>query len=245
MAQASHPIEARDLVVRYGDRTALDRVTLAVPRGATFGFLGPNGAGKSTFIKVLLGLVFPSSGSALLNGLAPSSPDARRPLGYLPEEAAYPKFLTPRELVRFYGKLSGMTSARVDARLAELLPFVGLQDAADRRLGTFSKGMMQKVGLVQALVHDPDVLVLDEPTSGLDPVAKLHLREILRGLKARGKTIFFSSHELSEVELLCDSVAILSAGRLLRSGALADVVGHADGERNLERLFVKLVEGAK
>jgi ABC-2 type transport system ATP-binding protein len=174
-----------------------------------------------------------------LDGLNPSDPAARRTLGYLPEDAAYPKFLTPRELLRFYGRLSGVDRAALDARMEKLFPLVGLEHAADRRLGTFSNGMVQKVGLLQALIHDPQILVLDEPTSGLDPVAKLHLRETLRGLQARGKTIFFSSHELSEVELLCDSVAILSAGKILRSGPLSEVVG--DGERNLERLFVRLI----
>lgn len=237
------PILSRDLVVRYGTRTALDGVTLSVPAGSTFGFLGPNGAGKSTFIKALLGLVPVVSGELLLNGYSPRQSEARRVLGYLPEEAVYPKFLTAREAVRFYGRLSGMSGTVLENRIEEMMGRVGLRDAADRRLGTFSKGMIQKVGLAQALVHDPQVLVLDEPTSGLDPVAKLQLREILYDLKARGKTVFFSSHELSEVELLCDSAAILSRGRVLHSGPLADLVG--DGRQNLERLFVRLVEGVK
>lgn len=232
-------IRADNLVVRYGPRTILDGVSLNVERGRIFGFIGPNGAGKSTFIKTLLGLVFPDSGSIALHGESPSAVSARRKIGYLPEETNYYKFLTPLESLAFYGKLCGLPKNIIAKRSEELLASVGLEDVKSKRVGTFSKGMAQKLSLAQALIHDPETLILDEPTSGLDPLARADLRELLTDLKKKGKTLFFSSHELSEVELLCDGVALIRAGRIAVQGPIKDVLSHS--EQNLEKLFVKLI----
>lgn len=234
-------IEAADLVVHYGKHQVLKSVSLTVPAGATFGFIGPNGAGKSTFIKTVLGLIPPTSGKVLLNGLPPKDPASRAKLGFVPEEANYYRYLTPEEILRFYGRIFGLNRSTLDTRVTELLKLVGLDAVRKKRASTFSKGMMQKISLAQALINDPDTLILDEPTSGLDPLAKLNLREILVRLRGQGKTLFFSSHELSEVALLSDSVAILVGGKVLVSGPRNEVVG--DGERNLERLFIQLVQG--
>ncbi len=234
-------IEVVDLVVHYGKHQALKSVSLSVPAGATFGFIGPNGAGKSTFIKTVLGLIPPTSGKVLLNGLPPKDPASRAKLGFVPEEANYYRYLTPEEILRFYGRIFGLNRSTLDTRVTELLKLVGLDAVRKKRASTFSKGMMQKISLAQALINDPDTLILDEPTSGLDPLAKLNLREILVRLRGQGKTLFFSSHELSEVALLSDSVAILVGGKVLVSGPRKEVVG--DGERNLERLFIQLVQG--
>lgn len=238
-----YAIEVSDLVVHYGRHEALKSVSLRVRTGDTFGFIGPNGAGKSTFIKTVLGLVLPTSGQVLLNGQPPRHAASRAKLGFVPEEANYYRYLTPEEILRFYGRIFGLPRATLDARVTELLALVGLEKVRTKRASTFSKGMMQKISLAQALINDPDTLILDEPTSGLDPLAKLNLREILRRLRERGKTLFFSSHELSEVALLSDSIAVLVGGRVLVNGPLHEVVG--DSEQNLERLFIQLVQGDK
>ena len=234
-------IEASKLVVHYGRHEALKSVSLEVQTGATFGFIGPNGAGKSTFIKTILGLVRPTSGEVRLHGQSPQSVSSRAKLGFVPEEASYYRYLTPEEILRFYGRIFGIDRATLDRRVTDLLTLVGLEKVRTKRASTFSKGMMQKISLAQSLINDPDTLILDEPTSGLDPLAKLNLREILRRLREKGKTLFFSSHELSEVELLCDAVAVIVGGTVLVTGPVKEVVG--DGERNLERLFIQLVQG--
>ncbi|MBP9733630.1 MAG: ABC transporter ATP-binding protein [Candidatus Omnitrophica bacterium] len=239
----TYALEAKDLIVRYGKHEALRSVTLGVKKGETFGFIGPNGAGKSTFIKTALGLLLPHSGSVVLNGLAPGNTASRVKLGFVPEEANYYRYLTPEEILRFYGRIFKVPKVLLENRITELLTLVGLEKVRRKRASTFSKGMMQKISLAQALINDPDTLILDEPTSGLDPLAKLNLRSILIRLREQGKTLFFSSHELSEVVLLCDSMAILVGGRVMAEGPLKDVVG--DSERNLERLFVQLVQGEK
>lgn len=232
-------IECRALKVIFGSKTALDGLDLSVRRGEVFGFLGPNGAGKSTTIKTLLGLVRPQSGEAFLDGLPASDPQARKKIGFLPEEATYYRFLNPLEILAFYGKLSGMPSDLIRKRSDELLDLVGLGAVKKKALSTFSKGMVQKVSLAQALLHDPEILILDEPTSGLDPLARIGLRDILHDLNRRGKTIFFSSHELSEVELLCHSVAIVCGGRAIRSGPLGEVLSGRTHE--LEKFFIETI----
>ena len=232
-------IECRALKVTFGTKTALDGLDLNVRRGEVFGFLGPNGAGKSTTIKTLLGLVRPQSGEAFLDGLPASDPSARRRIGFLPEEATYYRFLNPMEILAFYGKLSGMETQLIDRRSRELLDRVGLGAVKKKPLSTFSKGMTQKVSLAQCLLHDPDILILDEPTSGLDPLARIDLRDILSELNARGKTIFFSSHELSEVELLCHSVAIVNGGKVIRSGPLDSVL--SGRKQDLEKFFIETI----
>ncbi len=233
----THVIDFDVLTVSYGSKKALDGLTLRVAKGEIFGFLGPNGAGKSTSIKALLGLVLPSSGRVLLHGLPPSDPRSRARIGFLPEEARYYRFLTPVETLRFYGELCCVPKNILEDRITILLERVGLSSDRNRPLGTFSKGMAQKLGIAQALINNPDTLILDEPMSGLDPIARMDLRALLLDMRREGKTIFFSSHELSEVELICDSVAVLKEGRVIKSGPMTAFVG-SDHERNLERFFL-------
>lgn len=235
-------IEIEQITFRREGKPALAGLSLRVQRGETFGFLGPNGAGKSTTIKILLGLIFPDSGKVLLHGLPPSDVRSRERVGFLPEDTAYYRFLTPTEILHFYGRLFRIPHFERKKRIEKLLDEMGLADVRNRLLSTFSKGMLQKVGLAQALVNEPDTLVLDEPTSGLDPLARMDLHDLLTRLKRQGKTIFFSSHELSEVELLCDSIAIIKSGSLVYSGSLDSVLGQGK-EQNLERLFLKTMRG--
>ena len=236
-------IEIRDLVVTFGHKRALDGLSLSVKRGEIFGFLGPNGAGKSTTIKTLLGLIHPDEGSVRLGGLSPLDPGARAKVGFLPEEASYYRFLSPVELLSFYGELFRLPKTVLKNRVEKLLALVGLTAVKNKPIHTFSKGMTQKVSLAQALVNDPDTLILDEPTSGLDPLARMDLRKILTDLRSEGKTLFFSSHELSEVELLCDSIAILKSGKIIKSGPLHEVL-EGDKNQNLERFFLKTIKGS-
>ena len=235
-------IRIEGLVVSYRDKRALDGLSLSVRRGEIFGFLGPNGAGKSTTIKALLGLVLPDAGRLLLHGLPPSHPGSRAKIGFLPEEANYYRYLTPVELLSFYGEVLGVPKNVLNQRIEKLLGLVGLLDVRHKPIRAFSKGMAQKVSLAQALVNEPETLILDEPTSGLDPLARSALHGILAGLKKEGRTIFFSSHELSEVELLCDSIAILKSGRVIRAGSLREVLGD-HGEKSLERFFLNTIQG--
>ena len=234
-------IEIRDLTVDYANKRVLDGLSFNVNQGEIFGFLGPNGAGKSTAIKTILGLIFQRSGSVLLHGLPPVNPDSRKKIGFLPEEAHYYRFLTPVEILTFYGSICGVAKTTLKTRIVKLLELVGLTEVKNKQIGAFSKGMTQKISLAQALIHEPETLILDEPTSGLDPISRMDLRKILKELKNQGRTVFFSSHELSEVELLCDSIAIIESGRLIQSGALRDVVG--DKERNLEQFFIHTIKG--
>ena len=235
-------IEINALTVDYARKRALNGLSLQVARGEIFGFLGPNGAGKSTTIKAILGLIFPTSGHIMLQGFSPANPESRQKVGFLPEEANYYRFLTPVEILTFYGDICGAPRDTMKKRIARLLEMVGLSDVKNKQVGTFSKGMVQKINLAQTLIHEPETLILDEPTSGLDPLSRMDLRKILKDLKAEGKTIFFSSHELSEVELLCDSIAILKAGRIVRSGPLQEVLESKD--QHLERFFIQAVQEA-
>ena len=234
-------IEINALTVDYAHKRALDNLSLKVTQGEIFGFLGPNGAGKTTAIKTLLGLIFPKSGHILLHNLLPTNPESRRKVGFLSEEANYYRFLTPLEILMFYGDICKVPRDAAKKRIPRLLELVGLSDVKNKQVGTFSKGMTQKISLAQALIHEPETLILDEPTSGLDPIARMDLRKILKDLKNEGKTIFFSSHELSEVELLCDSIAILKAGRLVKSGSLQEVLGSSD--QHLESFFIQTIKG--
>ena len=238
----SHVIEIKNLVVNYHHHRALDGLSLKVREGEIFGFIGPNGAGKTTAIKTLLGLISPTQGEVLLHGLSPSRPEARAKIGFLPEEALYYRFLSPAEILSFYGEIFGMPKKILRDRIQNLLSLVGLSDVRDRPIHTFSKGMVQKVSLAQALIHEPETLILDEPTSGLDPLARMNLRKILTDLKKAGRTIFFSSHELSEVELICDSIAIIKEGRLVKAGLIHEVLG-AHKDLHLERFFLETIQG--
>ncbi len=238
----SHVIEIKNLVVDFHHKRALDGLSLKVRQGEIFGFLGPNGAGKTTAIKALLGLISPDQGEVLLHGLPPSRLASRAKIGFLPEEATYYRFLSPAEILSFYGEIFGMPKRVLKDRIQNLLSLVGLSDVQNRPIHTFSKGMVQKVSLAQALIHEPETLILDEPTSGLDPLARMNLRKILTDLKKEGRTIFFSSHELSEVELICDSIAIIKEGRLVKAGLIHEVLG-AHKDLPLERFFLETIRG--
>jgi len=189
---------------------------------------------------MILGLVRPDSGSIAVMGGSPSDVKVRARIGYMPEIAYYYPYLNARELLSFYGGLCGLDGNTIRARSDALLETVGLADAAKRPLKTYSKGMLQRAGIAQALLHDPDLLVLDEPFTGLDPLARIHFRDLMRSLREGGKSIFFSSHELGETELLCDKVAIMKNGRALYQGPVRQLAG--DGKGNLERLFLDVLE---
>jgi ABC-2 type transport system ATP-binding protein len=235
-------VEMRDLYVRFqakgGSVEALRGLNLRVEPGTVVGFLGPNGAGKTTAIHVLLGFVKPSSGNARMFGHDTSSSVARERIGYLPENPTMYGFLSGRELLTMAGKLFSMTRHQTDDATERVLTMVGMTEAANRRIATYSRGMMQRIGLAQALISDPELIILDEPTSGLDPIGRLDIRTIIAGLRAAGKTVFFSSHELSEVELVCDHVAILSKGTLVAQGSVSSLVGAG---QSLEQFFLRVV----
>ncbi len=206
---------------------AVDHLTLAVAPGQVYGLLGPNGSGKSTTIKILLGLLRPSAGDCSVFGVPSSRVEARRDVGYLPEAPYFYRHLSGRELVRFCARLCGLSGPRLAARVEEVLQLVDLAGAAERRVGTYSKGMLQRIGLAQALVHDPRLLILDEPTAGVDPVGTAAISALILRLKAQGKTVLITSHLLGQVEDLCDRVAILDRGRLILEGAVSELVGRS------------------
>ncbi|MDB4695068.1 ABC transporter ATP-binding protein [bacterium] len=207
---------------------ALKGISLEAARGEVFGLLGPNGAGKTTLVKVLLGVVRPTSGKAAVFGKAAGSKFARSKIGYLPETLRVDRHHSARSALRFYGRLSNMTKQQIDKRSDELLELVGLQGRDREPLKRFSKGMNQRLGLAQALIHDPDLLVLDEPTDGLDPVGRSEVRKVIERLSAAGKTIFLNSHILQEVEVVCTRVAVLADGEIRGSGTIADLAGKQD-----------------
>ena len=202
---------------------ALDAVDLEVRRGEVFGLLGANGAGKTTLVKVLLGLARPTAGEALVRGSSPRRPAARRQIGYLPEGHRFPAYLTGESSLRLFGRLAGVREATLDATVPELLERVGLGERGRDRVGRYSKGMTQRLGLACALVDEPDILFLDEPTDGVDPVGRRQIRDILLAAREGGTTIFINSHLLSEVERTCDRVAILHQGRLVRQGSVENL----------------------
>jgi ABC-2 type transport system ATP-binding protein len=220
-------------------KIAVNDLNLKVYAGEVFGFLGPNGAGKTTTMNVLLGFVNATGGEAFLFGVNVREPIARQRIGYLPELTYYYKFLTAEELLRFYARIFRIPSAETEKRIEQLLKLVELEHAGKRPIKTYSKGMQQRVGLAQALINDPDLLILDEPTSGLDPLGRMKVREIIQRLKNEGKTVFFSSHELGEVETVCDRVAIINQGQLKVEGRVADLV--EQHQANLEMIFLKII----
>jgi ABC-2 type transport system ATP-binding protein len=232
-------VEYRATGSRSPGKRAVDGLNLSVNQGEVFGFLGPNGAGKTTTMNVLLGFINATSGDAYLFGTTVREPIARQRIGYLPELTYYYKFLSAEELLRFYARIFKIPKADTDRRIDDVLKLVELEHARKRQIKTYSKGMQQRVGLAQALINNPDLLILDEPTSGLDPIGRMKVREIIQRLKTEGKTVFFSSHELGEVETVCDRVAILDQGRLKLEGRVSDLAEQY--QLSLEQLFLKVV----
>lgn len=222
---------------------ALDGLSLTVRRGEIFGFLGPNGAGKTTTLKILMGLVRATSGTALLLGQPAGDVETRRRIGFLPESPYFYDYLTAEEFLGFYGRLAGLSRAAITQRVTDLLELVGLVDARTRQLRKFSKGMLQRVGLAQALIHDPELIILDEPMTGLDPVGRKQVRDLILSLRDCGKTVCFSTHILHDVEMICDRVGIVMKGRLVASGRVDELV-RQDHTRSVEVVCQQLkVEG--
>lgn len=203
---------------------AVDGISLTVPRGKIFGLLGPNGSGKSTTIKMILGLLHPTAGSLTVLGRPPSDVATKSRMGFMPEESYLYKYLTTQEILMFFANLSGLPSSDRQDNVNRLIAQVGLTGARNRRIGEFSKGMARRIGLAQALLNDPDLILLDEPTSGLDPVACREVKDLLLDLAARGKTILICSHHLADMEDICDRVAILLNGRICTQGNVADML---------------------
>ena len=213
-------VETRGLRKRFGRKLAVADLSLAVRRGEVFGFLGPNGAGKTTSLKMLLGLESPTAGRASLLGAPVGDRRARAKVGFLPEHFRFQDWLTGRELLRFHGRLFGIPEKTLVSRGEALLERVRLTEAADRKLREYSKGMLQRVGLAQALINEPELVFLDEPTSGLDPLGRLLVRDVIRELRERGVTVFLNSHLLGEVEATCDRVVFIKEGRTIHEMAV-------------------------
>ena len=209
---------------RKRPKRSLDRLSLQVEQGEVFGFLGPNGAGKTTTLKLLLNLIFPTSGEARILGRPPGDVTAKRRLGYLPENPYFYDYLTAEELLTYFGGLLGLSSRDRKARVSALLDDVGIGAERRLQLRKFSKGMLQRVGIAQALLNEPELVILDEPMSGLDPLGRRDVRRLILRLRDRGCTVFFSSHVLSDAEALCSRVAILAKGRLAAAGRLSDIL---------------------
>jgi ABC-2 type transport system ATP-binding protein len=231
-------IETRDLHKYFGRIQALRGVSLTIERGEIYGLLGQNGAGKTTLIKVLLGISWKTAGEACLLGEPSGSVTVRNRVGYLPEDHRFPDYHSGWSLVNFYGKLMGLPRRERQRRAAELLELVGLKDRMGHKVRTYSKGMKQRLGIAQAILHNPEVIFLDEPTDGVDPVGRREIRAIMQRLKEQGKTVFLNSHLLGEVELICDRVAIMQKGEVIREGDVESltrlqglyVIGLAPGE---------------
>src|SRR5579864_4844646 len=218
---------------RKKPRVGLKPLSLEVQEGEVFGYLGPNGAGKTTTLKLLMGLVFPSGGSAHILGMEINDPRVKAQIGFLPEHPYFYDYLTARELLEYYAQLSGVAGKERAHRVEAVLELVGLPDVAGVQLRKFSKGMLQRVGIAQAIVHNPRVVFLDEPMSGLDPMGRREGRDLIEGLRQEGKTVFFSTHILSDAEALCDRVAILNKGELRGVGAVAELTSTVHGKVEL------------
>lgn len=226
-------IVAEGLTKRFfqrGEVVAVDHLDLQVEEGEIFGFLGPNGAGKTTTIKMLLGLIFPDEGSASVLGFPAGDREMRRQVSYLPENPYFYDHLTGVELLDFYARLFRLDAAIRDKRVHELMELVGLKNDKSKQLKQYSKGMMQRIGLAQALINDPRLLIFDEPTSGLDPVARIEIRNLIVSLRDQGKTVFLSSHQLSEVEMVCNRVSIMNFGKLVKAGRVEDLIAEGRTE---------------
>jgi ABC-2 type transport system ATP-binding protein len=229
--QGTPAVRIRDLVksfpvhLRNRRVLAVRGISLEIPSGHVYGLLGPNGSGKSTTLKILLGLVKPTSGTSEIFGIPSGRVESRTQVGFLPENPYFHKFLTGAETIGFHGRLCGLSGKALRERTGELLDLVGLTEAGDRRIGGYSKGMLQRIGLAQAMVHDPSLLILDEPTAGVDPSGSREIRDLILRLKGRGKTILLTSHLLGQVQEVCDRVGILARGVLVKEGPLAALTG--------------------
>jgi ABC-2 type transport system ATP-binding protein len=221
-------IEVAGLRKHYRNITALDGIDLTVSYGELFGLLGPNGAGKTTTVKILLDLTRPTTGSARIAGLPVGNPESRRRVGYLPEGHRIPNYLTPRQTLAIFGRMSGLEKGTIRQRTGELLEKLGLSKWIDIRVKKFSKGMTQRLGLATALIHSPNVLLLDEPTDGVDPVGRREIRDLLRDEAKNGTAVLLNSHLLSEMELTCDRVAVLRAGKVVAHGAVEELTRRAE-----------------
>ena len=243
MSMMDLALEIKDLLVAFRKGksvvTALDHIDLSLPKGRVLGFIGPNGAGKTTAMHAILGFIRPESGSIKLMGTDINESISRSKIGYLQENPDTYGFLTGRELLQSTARLFKLSRKEGKSRANKLISDMNLQEAADRRISTYSRGMKQRICLAQALINDPDLIILDEPTGGLDPFGRMHIRKIIASLKDQGKTVFFSSHELSEVELVCDSIAIIARGKIVAQGPTAEVIS---GDESLERFFMRVVE---
>ena len=218
---------------RKAVRQALKPLTLAVPEHEVFGFLGPNGAGKTTTLKLLMGLIFPTGGSARILGHSVADPKVKVQIGYSPEQPYFYDYLTAHELLRYYAQLSEVPAKEQESRIAAVLERVGLRDIGKLQLRKFSKGMLQRVSIAQAIIHDPSLVFLDEPMSGLDPMGRREVRDLIQELKEEGKTIFFSTHILSDAETLCDRVAVVNKGELKGIGSIAELKSRATGRSEI------------
>jgi len=236
-------VETHGLFKYFGSTVAVADLSLSIPRGEIFGFLGPNGAGKTTSVKMLLSLVAPSGGAGSVLGRPLGDREVRRRVGFLPEHFRFHDCLTGRELLRFHGRLYGLRGAPLERRIDELLHRVDLIDADARLLRQYSKGMLQRIGLAQAIINQPDLVFLDEPTSGLDPLGRLLVRDLLRELRASGTTVFLNSHLLGEVEATCDRVVFVKHGRTVYELALGDASGHLDVELRIDRASESVLTG--
>jgi len=228
--------------------TAVDELSLDVQRGEIYGFLGPNGAGKTTTIKMLMGLIYPSQGTAHLFGQPVGDRAAKAKVGFLPESPYFYDYLTSREFLRFYGHLFGLLGSMLEKRIDELLELVGMVHARDLQLRKFSKGMLQRVGIAQALINDPELVILDEPMSGLDPIGRKEVRDLIVRLKESGKTVMFSSHILHDAELLCDRVAMIMKGKLVACGLVSELIDHGttqEVEMVVDRLSPEGIEALR
>lgn len=221
---------------------AVDNLNLVVERGEIFGFLGPNGAGKTTTIKMLLGLIFPTSGQGWVLGNPIGDKRTKEKVSYMPENPYFYDYMTGEDLLYFYGGLFGLRGSALKKKVDELLQLVGLNEHRKKQLSGYSRGMMQRIGIAQALLNDPELLILDEPTSGLDPIAHREVRELLIRLKEQGKTIFLCSHQLSDVEMVCDKVGIMNKGKLVTTGKLEDLLRVGEMEIAVEGLEPSKIE---
>ncbi|MER3558267.1 MAG: hypothetical protein C4336_01510 [Armatimonadota bacterium] len=245
---SDYAIKINNLTKRYSGLwsqqpvDAVKNLNLEVHRGEIFGFLGPNGAGKTTTIKVLLGIIYPTSGEAYVLGKPAGDPQNHYQISYLPENPYFYDYMTGREILHFYARLFGIAEPERSRRVDQLLERVGLSRAANQPLRTYSKGMLQRIGLAQCLINDPQLLILDEPTAGLDPIAHIDIRDLILELRAQGKTLFISSHQLSDVEIVCDRVAILHKGELVRMGKLEDLLSGGYVEMIAEKVPEAVLE---